>query len=65
MGDDVYIQSRQSANLLIITHFRAKTNTTRILMRELLFADDRVTHSAEEMHKLVDAFSNAAKTIGL
>ena len=37
----VYIQSRQSADIFNVAHFRAKTKTTRILMRELLFADDR------------------------
>ncbi|KAK2178183.1 hypothetical protein NP493_556g01005 [Ridgeia piscesae] len=41
MGDGVYIQSRQSADLFNVAHFRAKTKTTRILMRELLFADDK------------------------
>ena len=40
MEDGVYIQSRQSADLFNVAHFRAKTNTIRILMRELLFADD-------------------------
>ena len=37
-----YIQSRQSADLFNVTHVRPKTKTTstRILMRELLFADD-------------------------
>ena len=40
MGDGVYIQSRQSADLFNVALFRAKTNTTRILTRELLFADD-------------------------
>ena len=67
MGDGIYIQSRQSADLFNVAHFRAKTKTTRILMRELLFADDStlVAHSAEEMQKIVDAFSNASKKIGL
>ena len=60
MGDGAYIQSRQSADLFNVAHFRAKTKTTRILMRELLFADDNalVAHSAEEMQNIVDAFSN-------
>ena len=37
------------------------------LMRELLFADDSalVAHSAEEMQKIVDAFSDASKKFGL
>ena len=36
-------------------------------MRKLLFADDSalVAHSAEEMPKIVDAFSNASKKFGL
>ena len=63
----VYIQSRQSADLFNIAHFRAKTKTTQILMRELLFADDSalVAHSAEEMQKIMDAFSDASKKFGL
>ena len=67
MRDGVYIQSRQSADLFNFAHFRAKTKSTRILMRELLFADDSalVAHSAEEMQKIVDAFSNASKKFGL
>ena len=65
--DGVYIQSRQSADLFNVAHFRAKTRTTRILMRELLLADDSalVAHSAEEMQKIVDAFSNASKKFRL
>ena len=61
------LQFRQSADLFNVAHFRAKTKTTRILMRELLFADDSalVAHSAEEMQKIVDAFSDASKTFGL
>ena len=63
----VYIQSRQSADLFNIAHVRAKTKTIRILMRELLFADNSalVAHSAEEMQNIVDAFSNASKKFGL
>ena len=54
MGGGVFIQSRQSADLFNVAHFRAKTNTTRIVVRELLFADDRalVAHSPEEMQKM-------------
>ena len=66
-GDGVYIQSRQSADLFNVAHFRAKTKTTRILMKELLFADDSalVAHSAEDMQKIVDAFTDASKKFGL
>ena len=53
----------QSADLFNVAHFRAKTKTTRILMRELLFAYDSalVAYSAEETQKIVDAFSDASK----
>ena len=63
----VYIQSRQSADLFNVAHFTAKTKTTWILVRELLFADDRalLAHSAEEMQKIVDAFSDPSKKFGL
>ena len=66
MGDGIYIQSRQSADLLNVAHFRANTTTTRILMRELLFTDESalVTHPAEEMQKILDAFSDVSKKFG-
>ena len=66
-GDGVYIQSRQNADLFNVAHFRAKTKTTRILMRELPFADDSAlgAHSAGEMQKIVDTSSNALKKFGL
>ena len=59
MGDGIYIQSRQSADLFNVT--------TRILMRVQLFADDSalVAHSAEKMQKIVDAFSDASKKFSL
>jgi len=49
MGDGVYIQSRQIADLFNVTHFKAKTKTRKILVRELLYADDNalVAHSAD------------------
>ena len=63
MEDGVYIQSRQKADLVNVAHFRAKT--TRILMKELLFADDSalVVHTAEEMQKIVVAFSDMSKSL--
>ena len=66
-GVGVYMQSRQSADLFNVANFRAKTKTTRIPMRELLFADDSalVAHCAEEMQKIVDAFSDASNKFGL
>ena len=58
---------RQSGDLFNIANVRVKTKTTRILMRELLCADNsaQVAHSAEEMQKIVDALSDASKTFGM
>ena len=52
-----------SCSNTFISPDRAKTKTTRILMR---FADDSalVAHSAEEMQNIVDAFSAASKKFG-
>ena len=67
MGDGIYIQSRQNADLFTVAHFRAKTKTTNILVRELLFTDDSalIAHSAEEIQRIVDAFANASSKFGL
>ena len=67
MWDGIYIQSRQNADLFTVAHFRAKTKTTNILVRELLFADDSalIAHSAEEIQRIVDAFANALSKFGL
>ena len=66
-GGRIYIQSRQNADLFTVAHFRAKTKTTNILVRELLFADDSalIAHSAEEIQRIVDAFANASSKFGL
>ena len=60
--DGVYIQSYQNTDLFTVAHFRAKTNTTNILVRELLFADDstRIVQSGKNMQRIVDAFANAS-----
>ena len=57
----------QSADKFNVAQFTAKTKHTRISMRKLLFADDNalVSHTSEEMHKIVDAFSDASKKFGL
>jgi hypothetical protein len=67
LDEGVYIQSRQDANLFNVSHFKAKTKTTQILVRELLFADDSalVAHTPEQMQRIVDAFSAASKKFGL
>ena len=43
--EGIYIQTRANADLFKITQFKAQTLTTKMLVREMLFAD--VAHFAE------------------
>lgn len=63
----VYIQTRQDANLFGVSQFKSKTRTTRVLVKEMLFADDTalVAHSAEDMQALVDCFAKTASQFSL
>ncbi|XP_030835970.1 uncharacterized protein LOC115921853 [Strongylocentrotus purpuratus] len=65
--EGVYIQSRQDADLFNVAHFKAKTKSTQILVKELLFADDSalVAHTPEQMQHVIDVFSSASKKFGL
>ena len=47
-------------------HFRVKTKTTNIFVRELLFVDDSalISYSAEKIQRIVDAFANASSKFG-
>lgn len=67
VGEGVYIQSRQEADLFNASHFKAKTKSKKILVRELLFADDSalVAHTPEQMQHVIDTFSEASKKFGL
>ena len=67
LEEGVFIQSRRDADLFSVSHFKARTKTTQILVRELLYADDSalVAHTPEHMQSIVDAFSAASKKFGL
>ena len=67
VSEGVYIQTRHGANLFKVSQFKAKTLTTRFLVREMLFADDSalVAHTAEDMQMLVDCFARAASHFSL
>ena len=50
-----------------MSHFKAKTNTNRILVGEMLFADDSalVAHTVGDIQVLVDKFAETAKSFSL
>lgn len=63
----VYIQTRHSADLFNVSHFKAKTRTTKHLVREMLYADDSalVAHSASDIQTLVNRFAQTAAKFSL
>ncbi|KAK3526521.1 hypothetical protein QTP70_030682 [Hemibagrus guttatus] len=67
MKEGVYIQSRPDADLFNTTHFKARTKSTLVLIRELLFADDSalLAHSPQEIQRIINAFSDASKKFDL
>jgi len=65
--EGIYIQTRHTADLFNVAHFKSRTLTTKNLVREMLFADDSalVAHNATKMQHLVDRFAKAAAQFSL
>ena len=65
--EGVYIRTRSDGKLFNIARLRAKTKTLKVLIRELLFADDAAlaSHSEAGLQRLVDKLSRACKELGL
>ena len=65
--DGVYIHSRSNGGLFNLARLRSKTKVLKILIRELLFADDAAlaTHSEEAMQRLISRLAAACNEFGL
>ena len=65
--EGVYINTRSDGGLFNLARLKAKTKTTKALIRELLFADDTalVAHNPVQIQRMLDSFSEASKKIGL
>ena len=65
--EGVYLHTRTDGKLLSIARLRAKTKIRRILIRELLFADEAalLSHSVTHLQRLVDRFAHDCKEFGL
>ena len=63
VDEGIYIQTRHDADLFNVAHFKAKTKTSQIVVREMLFADDSAiaAHDAQDIQQLVDRFAQAAE----
>ena len=65
--EGVYIRTRSDGKLFNLARLKAKTKTSKELVRELLFADDTalVAHEHAHIQCMVDLFSETAGKIGL
>lgn len=65
--EGVYIHTRADGGLFNIARLRAKTKVLKVLIRDLLFADDAalVSHTEDGLQHLVNRFSHACKEFGL
>ena len=69
-GDDqegIFLHTRSDGKLYNNARLKAKTKIRRVLIRDMLFADDAaiVTHSEEHLQTLMDRFSTACNDLGL
>ena len=67
VGNSIYIQTHTNPDLFNVALFRAKTRTSQILVREMLFAGDKAiaAHSVGDIQSLVGRIARAASQFGL
>ena len=64
--EGVFLHTRSDGKLLNITRLRVKTKVTKVLIREMLFADDAaVVSHTEGLQQLVSRLSHACNEFGL
>ena len=65
--EGVFLHTRSDGKLFNIARLCAKTKVTKVLIREMLFADDAavVSHTEEGLQQLVSRLSHACKEFGL
>ena len=66
-SEGVYIHTRSDGKLFNMARLRAKTKVTKVLIREMLFADDAAltSHTEDGLQQLVTCLSHACKEFGL
>ncbi len=65
--DGVFIHTRSDGNLFNLARLRAKTKVRRVLIREMMFADDAAltAHTDEALQRLISSFACASDEFGL
>ena len=66
-SEGIYIHTRSNGKLYNIARLRAKTKVRKVLLREMLFADDAalVSHTECGLQQLVSCFAHACQEFGL
>ena len=65
VNQGVSIQYRMDGRLFNLRRFMAKSKTSTTKFRDLLFADDCVGHTTDDMQEMVNTFANADASFGL
>lgn len=65
--DGVYLHSRSDGSLFNLSRLRAKTKVRKVLIRDMLFADDAAiaSHHQQGLQRLMDKFSDSCDLFGL
>lgn len=65
--EGVYLHSRSDGKLFNISRLKAKSKTRKVLIRDMLFADDAAlaAHSEEQLQSLMNRFSSACDLFSL
>ena len=65
--DDIYIHTRSDGRLFNLDWLKARSKIRKILIRELLFADDAAltSHPAESLQRIIVRLADACKEFGL
>nr|XP_032827065.1 uncharacterized protein LOC116952123 [Petromyzon marinus] len=65
--EGVFLHTRSDGKLFNLGHLRSKTKVRKVLIRELLFADDAAltAHTEQGLQTLIDHFANACNNFGL
>ncbi len=65
--DGVFIRTRSDGNLFNLARLRAKSKVHRVLIREMLFANDAAltAHTEEALQRLISSFARASDEFGL
>ena len=65
--EGIHLHTRSDGKLFNLSRLKAKTKVRKVLIREMLFADDAAltSHTEEGLQHLMDRFAHACKEFGL